>query len=200
MQLSKGEPRLSSYRVVFQERRVALSRNAAFHNDRRGVTWNCSSAVCFIQNLPKIQCRQVLHKVHVFHYLHDFRLGCFHSLLPSPATKCLEFNVSIWHDSSTAINLNPSALKRAPTSVLTNVSWILGIKFTVRGEKNLREQKSCVVVSNHQSSLDILGERSEKTLITITTPIPYLIRKRSWLPINFGFIWQFQRCLVRKPT
>lgn len=80
-------------------------------------------------------------------------------------------------------------LIRPPTSLLRNVSRMIGIKFKIRGESILREPKCCVIVSNHQSSLDILGEfTSEKTLITIVTSFSYLIRKRVRLPINMVYL------------
>lgn len=40
---------------------------------------------------------------------------------------------------------------------MRNLSKVVGINFTIRGGENLRGDKSCVLVSNHQSSLDILG-------------------------------------------
>lgn len=46
---------------------------------------------------------------------------------------------------------------RPVSALLKNVSRIIGIRFTVRGEEHLRKEETCVVVINHQSSLDFLG-------------------------------------------
>lgn len=35
---------------------------------------------------------------------------------------------------------------------------VLGLKYELRGMKNLQKEKSCIIVANHQSSIDILGE------------------------------------------
>jgi hypothetical protein len=42
-------------------------------------------------------------------------------------------------------------------AILKNVPRIIGIKFTLRGDESLRANRACVIVSNHQTSLDILG-------------------------------------------
>jgi 1-acyl-sn-glycerol-3-phosphate acyltransferase len=38
------------------------------------------------------------------------------------------------------------------------LSKLLGIKFEVRGYENIVQDSGCIVLMNHQSALDILGE------------------------------------------
>jgi len=38
------------------------------------------------------------------------------------------------------------------------LSKLLGIKFELRGHENIVQDSGCVVLMNHQSALDILGE------------------------------------------
>jgi lysophosphatidate acyltransferase len=37
------------------------------------------------------------------------------------------------------------------------ISWIIGLKYHIRGKKHLEKDRACIIVANHQSSLDILG-------------------------------------------
>lgn len=38
------------------------------------------------------------------------------------------------------------------------VSKVVGLKWEIRGQEHLSEPKACIIVSNHQSALDILGQ------------------------------------------
>jgi 1-acyl-sn-glycerol-3-phosphate acyltransferase len=38
------------------------------------------------------------------------------------------------------------------------LSKFLGIKFEIKGHENIVEDSGCVVLMNHQSALDVLGE------------------------------------------
>ncbi|RZC32146.1 1-acyl-sn-glycerol-3-phosphate acyltransferase alpha [Asbolus verrucosus] len=38
-----------------------------------------------------------------------------------------------------------------------HISTLLGLRWVVRGREHLEKDRSCIIVSNHQSSLDILG-------------------------------------------
>lgn len=40
------------------------------------------------------------------------------------------------------------------------MSKLLGIKFEMKGQENIVQDSGCVVLINHQSALDILGEFS----------------------------------------
>lgn len=63
--------------------------------------------------------------------------------------------------------------------MLLHVKYLYGIRVEVRGAHHFPPSQPYVVVSNHQSSLDLLGE----TLIGHTSPQPY---PSSWnLPPNF---------------
>ncbi|CRK90843.1 CLUMA_CG004533, isoform A [Clunio marinus] len=51
-----------------------------------------------------------------------------------------------------------NVLNLIPASkILRITSRIIGVKFTLRGHKHLEEERAAVIISNHQSSLDILG-------------------------------------------
>jgi hypothetical protein len=167
-----------------------VNHHAALHHHRRSSHRNRSSTIYSLQNLQKLQCNCVLRKVHVVYRRRCYCLNCFSSVLYPSTAECLELDVSrvsLGHQLHSIRYL--SFLIRPPTSLLRNVSRMIGIKFKIRGESILREPKCCVIVSNHQSSLDILGEfTSEKTLITIVTSFSYLIRKRVRLPINMVYL------------
>lgn len=46
---------------------------------------------------------------------------------------------------------------RPVSEALKYASVIIGIKFTIRGDQHMKKDETCVFVSNHQTSLDILG-------------------------------------------
>ncbi|CAG9815801.1 unnamed protein product [Phaedon cochleariae] len=37
------------------------------------------------------------------------------------------------------------------------VSTLVGLRWTIRGKENLEKKQACIILSNHQSSLDVLG-------------------------------------------
>ncbi|XP_017781817.1 PREDICTED: 1-acyl-sn-glycerol-3-phosphate acyltransferase alpha [Nicrophorus vespilloides] len=41
--------------------------------------------------------------------------------------------------------------------ICKNVSPLLGLKWILRGKEHLEKERACVIVANHQSSLDVLG-------------------------------------------
>ncbi|XP_034235075.1 1-acyl-sn-glycerol-3-phosphate acyltransferase alpha-like isoform X2 [Thrips palmi] len=43
------------------------------------------------------------------------------------------------------------------SAICKHISRLIGLRWTLRGSQHLAEQKACVIVANHQSSLDILG-------------------------------------------
>lgn len=46
---------------------------------------------------------------------------------------------------------------RLASSFCHHISTVLGLKWELRGKEHLEKEQSCIIVSNHQSSLDILG-------------------------------------------
>ena len=46
------------------------------------------------------------------------------------------------------------------SQILRPIQKLIGLKFTVKGEELLKHQKTCVIVANHQSSLDVLGKQN----------------------------------------
>ena len=48
---------------------------------------------------------------------------------------------------------------RYTSYLLKHVTKVLGITWELRGREHLAEDRGCVIVANHQSILDILGER-----------------------------------------
>jgi lysophosphatidate acyltransferase len=38
-----------------------------------------------------------------------------------------------------------------------HISTVLGLKWELRGREHLEKDQACIIVANHQSSLDILG-------------------------------------------
>ncbi|XP_026288277.1 1-acyl-sn-glycerol-3-phosphate acyltransferase alpha isoform X1 [Frankliniella occidentalis] len=43
------------------------------------------------------------------------------------------------------------------SAICKNISRLIGLHWVLRGREHLAEQRACVIVANHQSSLDILG-------------------------------------------
>ncbi|XP_043276381.1 1-acyl-sn-glycerol-3-phosphate acyltransferase alpha isoform X2 [Venturia canescens] len=46
---------------------------------------------------------------------------------------------------------------RLASSICHHVSTLLGLRWELRGREHLEKEQACIVVANHQSSLDILG-------------------------------------------
>lgn len=71
--------------------------------------------------------------------------------------------------------------------VMPYTSLLLGVKFEVRGKENFRkvQNKPCVVVANHQSSLDLLG-LTGTDVFTELTPIAGLAKKELMYAGTFG--------------
>jgi lysophosphatidate acyltransferase len=49
---------------------------------------------------------------------------------------------------------------RYTSYILKHVTKVLGITWELRGGEYLAEDRGCVIVANHQSMLDILGENT----------------------------------------
>lgn len=54
-------------------------------------------------------------------------------------------------------NLQLIILLSICSSIIKKLSPIIGLKWTLRGIEHLSGDRACVIVANHQSSLDILG-------------------------------------------
>jgi hypothetical protein len=52
------------------------------------------------------------------------------------------------------------------------LSKLLGIKFEMRGHENIVQDSGCVVLMNHQSALDILGE-FRGVRVTVPTSVSF---------------------------
>lgn len=46
---------------------------------------------------------------------------------------------------------------RTASKFCCHITKLLGITWKLRGAENLQGEDSCVIISNHQSSLDVLG-------------------------------------------
>lgn len=46
---------------------------------------------------------------------------------------------------------------RLASAVCHHVSTLLGLRWELRGREHLEKEQACIIVANHQSSLDILG-------------------------------------------
>lgn len=57
------------------------------------------------------------------------------------------------------MSLRPKNVKNLllASSICHNISGLLGLKWELRGKEHLEKERACIVVANHQSSLDILG-------------------------------------------
>lgn len=47
---------------------------------------------------------------------------------------------------------------RLASSFCHHISTVLGLKWELRGKEHLEKDQACIIVANHQSSLDILGK------------------------------------------
>lgn len=43
------------------------------------------------------------------------------------------------------------------SSVCHHVSTLLGLRWELRGREHLEKEQACIIVANHQSSIDVLG-------------------------------------------
>lgn len=46
---------------------------------------------------------------------------------------------------------------------------VIGIKYTLRGGEHLSKDETCVIVANHQSSMDILGNLTGLNFFSVET-------------------------------
>lgn len=44
------------------------------------------------------------------------------------------------------------------SSLCRHISCLVGLKWELRGQEHLEKEQACIIVANHQSSLDILGK------------------------------------------
>lgn len=49
---------------------------------------------------------------------------------------------------------------RLASSACHHISSLLGFKWELRGKEHLEKDEACIIVANHQSSLDILGKQT----------------------------------------
>lgn len=52
---------------------------------------------------------------------------------------------------------NVNAISRWASSFCHHISTVLGLKWELRGREHLEKDQACIIVANHQSSLDVLG-------------------------------------------
>jgi lysophosphatidate acyltransferase len=44
------------------------------------------------------------------------------------------------------------------SALCRHISSLIGLKWELRGQEHLAKEQACIIVANHQSSLDILGK------------------------------------------
>lgn len=49
-------------------------------------------------------------------------------------------------------------MSRTASSACKYISAIIGIRWILRGREYLEKEQACIIVANHQSSLDVLGK------------------------------------------
>lgn len=131
--------------------RKSCDRNAIASSSRG----NCVPTLRLSENLQKSPCGAILHQVHFLHCVFILDSDSSDAIFPAQSEKCSEFHVSCKKSSERALIW---IIDRPVSALLKNVSRIIGISYTVRGEEYLRQERTCVVLINHQSSLDCLGK------------------------------------------
>jgi 1-acyl-sn-glycerol-3-phosphate acyltransferase len=66
---------------------------------------------------------------------------------------------------------------RYTSYILKHVTKVLGITWELRGREQLAAERGCVIVANHQSMLDILGER----LLVGRRPLSLIREMQLWV-------------------
>lgn len=102
---------------------------------------NTYLALCILLILPFMY--EMSHRFrYLFKFFMYYSVVMFNSVLFIPYMLCYPFDVR---------NLITSSY------CITPVSKVIGLKWELRGREHLEPQDACIIVSNHQSSLDILG-------------------------------------------
>lgn len=57
---------------------------------------------------------------------------------------------------------------RTASTVCSPVTHLIGLRWIIRNTELLQKEQACIIVSNHQSSLDVLGKFSAMLLPTLT--------------------------------
>lgn len=113
-------------------------------------------AVCAV---CEIELLKILFKVLCLLRWRDFQLILIASVSSFAAYKCHE---SIVRKLKEITNLKKSIKIlircRTASKFCCHISRIINLTWTLRGAENLSRDRSCVIVANHQSSLDVLGE------------------------------------------
>lgn len=66
------------------------------------------------------------------------------------------------------------------------ISPLLGLRWIVRGKENLEVERACIIVSNHQSSIDVLGKRINTNKLIDQLPKVLL---KNWFPQSHKKTW-----------
>lgn len=75
------------------------------------------------------------------------------------AQKCLEFDVRKLTQCNRLVITVNFVLRRVLSKILKFTGTICGIKCTFRGQENVSTEKTCILVANHQSALDLIGNK-----------------------------------------
>lgn len=101
--------------------------------------------------LSELQLSRVRYSTPVFNMLHIFHLQV-NNMLP---TYCDHMTLSNYLPScQSVINFFPLRIIRF---MVRHVKYFLGLRFEVSGWEHLQTEGPYVIISNHQSSLDVLG-------------------------------------------
>lgn len=85
---------------------------------------------------------------------------------------------------------NPFLSFRIIRFMVRHVKYLLGLRFEVSGWEHLQTEGPYVVISNHQSSLDVLGESFSASLKTDVFDIDLNAFKYSH---TINFFWHFSK-------
>lgn len=118
----------------------------------------CSVGVCSHRNGQELWQNDLLLKILLLLRNADNHCDIVDSILHDEAKERSEFPVS--SSRAGVYNLTIVDVRHifsACSAGLRHVSSVIGLKWTLRGEENLRKDYTCVFVANHQSALDVQG-------------------------------------------
>lgn len=79
-------------------------------------------------------------------------------MFPVPSFDIIVLLISLKFNYASFLNITYIFVYRLASTVCRKVTTLVGLKWELRGEEHLEKDRACIIVANHQSSLDVLGK------------------------------------------
>ena len=144
--------------TLLKKQRWINSEFNIYYVSELGVCDNCSNPNFVSKKLWNVNLLPKIYLLLLCYYRNHHSLN---SLFLVEAQRCTQFAVScVQQTRGVVYNFH----FRVYSSASKHISRIIGIKWFLRGAEHLEKDRTCVFIANHQSSLDVQGMISKKSL------------------------------------